>query len=115
MQSIIEDRLGTNTYTLYSITETRNAMGRILSRTPTTSTIQGFLHKVTPQDKQFLDLGIINIGDGIFFAEQEVSISENDEISETGETDKWIFTKLIHNEKLQGFKVYQAWALTKRV
>ena len=115
MQSIIEDRIGTNTYTLHTITETRNAMGRIKTRTPTTSTIQGFLHKVTPQDKQFLDLGILNIGDGIFFAEYDVSISENDEVSETGETDRWTFTKLIDNEKLQGFKIYQAWALTKRV
>ena len=115
MQSIIEDRIGTDTYTLYTITETRNTMGRISERTETTSTIQGFLHKVTPQDKQFLDLGILNIGDGIFFAEYDVSINENDEVSESGETDRWIFTKLVNNEKLQGSKIFQAWTITKRV
>lgn len=113
--SIIDDRIGTNTYTLYSISETRNSMGRIKTRTNSTSTIKGFLHKITPQDKQLIALGIVNVGDGLFFAEHDVSISEHDEISETGETDRWTFTKLMNNDKVQGSKVYQEWVITKRV
>ena len=113
-ESIIT-RVGSTTYTLYSIAETNNAMGRVASRTETSSTISGFLHKITPQDKQFLDLGVLNIGDGVFFAEEDVAISENDEITESGETDRWILTALTNNEKIQGNKVYQSWKATKRV
>ena len=108
-------RFGLATYTLYSVSETNNAMGRIKNSTESSSTIAGFLHKVTPQDKQFIDLGVINIGDGIFFAEHDVSINENDEISETGETDRWKLTVLTNNEKIQGNKVYQSWKAVKTV
>ena len=114
-ESIIEAKVGTDTFTLYSKTNTKNAMGRLKGLSETTSTIQGFLHKVTPQDEQFLDLGIVNIGDGIFYAEHSISINENDELSELDETDRWIFTKLKENEKVQGTKVFQVWIITKRV
>ncbi|KKL54842.1 hypothetical protein LCGC14_2261360 [marine sediment metagenome] len=90
-ESIIA-RVGINTYTIYSISETRNSMGRISTRTESSTTISGFLHKVTPQDKQFLELGVLEVGDGIFFAEEDVSINENDEIAESGETKRWILT-----------------------
>ena len=112
--SIIE-RVGLTTYTLFTISETNNAMGRIASRSETKTTIAGFLHKVNPQDKLFLDLGKLDVGDSIFFSEEDVSISENDEISEPGETDRWILTALTNNEKIQGNKVYQSWKATKRV
>ena len=113
-ESIME-RIGTSTYTLYTITETNNAMGRISGRSESSSTITGFLHKVTPQDKLFLELGKLNVGDGVFFAEEDVSISENNEISESGETDRWILTVLTNSEKIQGSKVYQSWKAVKRV
>lgn len=90
-------------------------MGRISTRTESSTTISGFLHKVTPQDKQFLELGVLEVGDGIFFAEEDVSITENDEIAESGETKRWILTALTNNEKIQGSKVYQSWKATKRV
>ena len=90
-------------------------MGRIKTSDPTTSTIEGFLHKITPQDKQFIDLGVVSIGDGVFFAEFDVSINENDEIAESGvTTERWKMTKKVDNEKIQGNAVYQAWACTKR-
>ncbi len=111
----ILDRVGSENFTLYSISETNNAMGRLSNRSATTSTIKGFMHKVTPQDKQFLDLGIVNIGDGVFYTNYDVSISENDEISESGETDRWILTELKENEKVQDSKAFQAWRATKRV
>ncbi len=111
----ILDRVGANNFTLYTKSKTPNAMGRIKSSSETSSTIKGFMHKITPQDKQFLDLGIVNIGDGIFYANYDVSISENDEISESGETDRWILTALKENEKVQDSKVFQAWKATKRV
>ena len=113
MDSILE-RVGTKTYTLYTQVETGNAMGRIKTSDPTTSIITGFLHKITPQDKQFLDLGIMNIGDGIFYASHDVSLKENDEVAEVNVTDeRWKLTKKIDNEKIQGNPVYQAWAITK--
>jgi len=108
-------RVGTTIYSLYSITETRNKMGRISGRTESSSPIEGFLHKITPQDKLFLDLGLLNIGDGVFYCEYDVSINENDEVREAGETDRWILTSLSENEKIQGNKVFQAWKATKRV
>ena len=111
----ILDRVGSETFTLYTISETNNAMGRIKGSSETTSTIKGFMHKVTAQDKQFLELGIVNVGDGIFYANYDTSISENDEISESGETDRWILTALKENEKIQGNKAFQAWRATKRV
>jgi len=103
------------TYTLYSQAETNNAMGRVKSNTIISSTITGFLHKITPQDKLFIDLGVVSVGDGVFFAAFDVSINENDEIKESGVTDeRWKFTKKVDNEKIQGNAAYQAWACTKR-
>ena len=113
-ESII-DRVGINTYTLYSISETNNAMGRVASSSESSSTIRGYLHKVTPQDKQFLELGVLEVGDGVFFAEEDVSINENDEIAEFGETKRWKLTVLTNNEKVQGNKTYQSWKATKKV
>ncbi len=113
--SIIEFKVGTDTFTLYTKSNTKNAMGRLKGLAEIPSTIQGFLHKVTPQDEQFLNEGIVNIGDGIFYAEFDVSINENDELSELDETDRWIFTKLKENEKVQGTRVFQVWNVTKRV
>ncbi len=113
MDSILE-RVGAKTYTLSTQVETPNAMGRIKTSSPTTSTITGFLHKITPQDKQFLDLGIMNIGDGIFYASHDVSLNENDEVAEVNVTDeRWKLTKKIDYEKIQENPVYQAWAITK--
>ncbi len=115
MASILE-RVGLSKYTLYTQVEGTNAMGRIKSTDPTTSTITGFLHKVTPQDKQFLNLGIMNIGDGVFFAEHDTAINENDEIAEFEvTTERWKMTKKVDNEKIQGNAAYQAWACTKIV
>ena len=111
----ILDRVGSETFTLYSITETFNAMGRIKTKTESSSTIKGFMPKITPQDKQFLDLGLVNIGDGVFYANYDVSINENDELLETGETDRWILTALKENEKVQDSKAFQAWKATKKV
>ena len=109
------DKLGINTYTLTNITRPKNSMGRLAGRTKVTSTIKGFLNKTQPQDKQFQDLGVVNVGEASFYTNEDVSINENDELTESGETDIWIFTKRIDHEKIQGDVIFQSWAMTKKV
>ena len=114
MESIL-DRIGRANFTLYTVTETVDGLGRISNVTESSSTISGFLELVTPQDKQYLDTGVANIGDGIFYAAWDTSIVENDEMAESGSSFRWKFTKKVEGQEVGGDILFQAWVVTKKV
>lgn len=108
-------KLGQSTFTVYAQTETTNNMGRLSNVTETTtSSIKGSLQFVTAQDKEFLDAGVATVGEAIFYAAHDVTLVENDEIEQSGDSHRWKLTRLIEAEKPGGLQVYQAWVCVRK-
>jgi len=104
--------LGRNDISLIRVTETRNANGRILSRTETTSTVVGDLQFVTSKEREILTAGIAQIGDGIFYTTYDVTADVNDIVLVDGV--RWELLRKVEDEKIEEGLTYQAW-VCKRI
>lgn len=109
------NKIGRKDFTVYAQTLTRKESGKVLTVSESsTASIKGSLQFVTVQDKELLEIGWVKVGDGIFYTLTGTSISENDEIAEGSDTTRWVLTKQIEGENINGNRVYQAWIATRK-
>lgn len=114
ISSIIE-RLGATNFFVYKKTETLDPMGKVEGSDEVRIQVVGVLEVITAQDKLFNELGILNIGDAVFYTDHDVEIKENNELQQEGDSFRWKFTKLVEAQRIGGDQVFQAWAVTKKV
>lgn len=91
-------KFGQNNITWNAFTETRNASGRLLTRTVTATTIIGDLQFSSKLLKEYVQLGIAQVGDGFFYTQTINAIQINDEIVLDGVT--WTLVNQIEGEYL---------------
>ena len=109
-------KIGSSNFTLYRTTRTTGAMNQVtaVSEAAIYSNFVGSLQFLTVQDKQLIQIGWAKVGDGIFYCEQDKTILENDELVQGSDTTRWVITKQIEGEKVDGSKTYQAWVATRK-
>jgi len=103
---------GRTDITLTNITKTTDSMGKLTATSETTSTITGDLQFVTVKEKQYIDLGLAKIGDGVFYTSYEATINENDEI--TIDSVDWVLTSQVEGPQTDGNTIYQAWIAKRK-
>ena len=108
------NRLGSETLTRYAITETTNQMGRLSDITEVSSTIQAFIRIITAQDKQLLDAGVAQIGNGKLYAEASTTLDENDEVEESGKSYRWKLITQIEGQPINDDILFQSWIVQRK-
>ena len=107
----ILNRFG-RTITLYAISETKNAMGRVLTYTEASATtFQGDIQYATEQDLQHLEEGVLSIGDSMLYTSYDVSLSPDDEIDVDGQ--RWKLVKKIDSPDTDGSRDFQKWKILR--
>lgn len=109
----IIERFGRDDITLTRYTRTLDSNKRVTVVTEATSTITGDLQFVTAQDKQFLDRGIANVGDGIFFCVYSTTLVEGDQL--LVDSVSWELVALVEAETIDTSRIYQGWITRRRV
>ena len=99
--------LGRNDIVLYSVSETRNSNGRVLTRTETSSTIVGDLQFVSWKDRELINAGIAQVGDGLFYTTYDVVANNNNVI--LVDSVRWELVRKVEAEIIEGGMTYQAW------
>ena len=106
------DNFGRSDFSLITITVTTDAGGRMTGATRATVTISGDFQFVTVKEKQFIDLGLAVVGDGIFYTGPTTTINENDELIFDNVT--WILTQQVEGEQTKGVTIYQGWVAKRK-
>lgn len=106
------DTYGRADFSLITITTTTDAAGRITAVARATATIKGDFQFVTVKEKQFIDLGLAVIGDGIFYTIPTTTIAENSELVFDSVT--WILTQQVEGEQTKRVTIYQAWIAKRK-
>jgi len=99
------------TITLRKITKIYDNMDREIGFTTTESTIKADVQFVTKKDLQLLNLGIVEIGDGLLFVEHDADISLKDEI--VINSVKWRIVTQIEGELIGGELVFLGYLIRK--
>lgn len=92
------EKFGQTNITWNTFVETRNASGRLLSRTVTATTIIGDLQFNSKLLKEYIQLGVAQLGDGFFYTQPTNAIKINDEIVLDGVT--WKLVSQVEGEYL---------------
>ena len=109
----IFDKIGRTDIIVTKTTQTVNAMGRLKTTSAGTSTtIVGDFQYVIVKDKQWIDLGMAKLGDGVCYAKNDADIEEMDDIEVGGV--HWEATRQVEGETINGNTIYQAWICVKR-
>ena len=104
--------MGRNDITLNTATETTDADGKITAYSTSSSTVTGDLQFVTFQDKQLLEMGVVNVGDGIIYFLYSTSAKDFDIVVVDSVT--WELVKQLEAETVEGNLVYQGWACKRK-
>ena len=106
--------LGRTDINLITHTKTTNTNGRLNGDTETTTVLSNAdLQFVSVRDKQWLDLGFANVGDGVLYAlYSETLVPELNEI--LVDSVYWELSKQVEGETIDGNLIYQAW-IVKRI
>jgi len=99
------------TVVVNSFTETFDSMGRMLTRVPTSTTIDADIQWVNKKDIQHLNVADVEIGDGMLFTKTNASINLEDEIVYNGST--WRIVAQIEGEQVGGELVYLGFLIRK--
>lgn len=106
-------KFGRSDFTLVKYSETLNARGRLATQTSTSTTkILGDLQFDRKVLQEYIDIGIAQRGNGIFYTVPSTDISANDEIQSDGVT--WKLTAQVEGEESEGQVVYQGWIAVKK-
>lgn len=100
-------------FTRLRYTPVLNARGRLESQTTATNTIKGDLQFDNKLLKEYIDMGIAVVGDGIFYTPYDSDIEANDEIT-TPQSTVWKLTQQVEGEYMNGKLLYQAWIATRK-
>ena len=104
------DRFGT-TVTLNKIVDTLDSQGRVTSSTTTSSTIKADIQWVTKKDLLHMNVGEVQIGDGMLFPVVGKGISLEDEIVYNNVT--WRIVSQIEGEQIAGTVVEEGYIIRK--
>lgn len=99
------------TVTLYSRTETRDGMGRITEVTTTTTSIKADIQYVTKNDLLHLNVGQVQVGDGMLFVRYSETINLEDEVEFNNV--RWRIMEQIEGELVEGQPVYKGYIIRK--
>jgi hypothetical protein len=95
--------------TLVNYAETKDSMGRMITRVPTNTTIPADVQWATRADIMHLNIGDLQIGDAMVFCKVGVTINIEDEILYKDE--RYRVVEKIEDEEVQGKKVYQGFTM----
>jgi len=99
------------TITLRRITQTKDSMDRVLTTTATESTITADIQWATKQDLLHLNVGDVEIGDGMLFCKYNANIELEDEFEYND--IRYIVTSQIEGELVKGKVVYKGFMFRK--
>lgn len=109
MESYLD--LFATTVTLIKYTITKDSMGRPTAKTETTSTIKADIQWVTKKELDYLNMGNVNVGDGMLFVEHDADIEIKDEIEY--DNVRWRIEQKIEGEQISGNVVYKGYIIKK--
>jgi len=118
LRSKFDDYLGiygsnpTTNITRNRITVTRNSEGRVSGNSTVAVSIKGDMQFGAKVLKEYIDLGIASMGDGVFFTTYDADIEANDEIVVNSIT--WKLTKQVEGETINSVSTYQAWIAVRK-
>lgn len=97
--------------TLFNITEVKDGMNRVTSTSETSKLIKCDIQYVNKNDLSHINLGDVQIGDGMLFVKHSESINLHDEV----EFDKvrWRIMSQIEGELVTGELVYKGYIIRK--
>lgn len=101
------DKFGRNDISWIQITETKGSDGRLTGKSETTTTIIGDLQFDVKLLAQYIQLGIAQSGDAIFYTVPEHAIQKNNEISV--DSIRWRLVSQVEGEQTGGETIYQGW------
>ena len=102
------------TVTLRSNTITLDSQGRPTAESTTTSTIKADIQWVTKKDLAHINSGEVEVGDGMLYVKNDVTINiDDDEIEFDGV--RWRVISQVEGEQVQGNVVYKAYIIRKDV
>ncbi len=88
------------TVTVTRNTETKDSMNRVTAGSTSTSTIQADIQWVTKKDLDHLNMGNVQIGDGMLFVKHDADVQLEDEI--TYNSVQWRVISQIEGEQVGG-------------
>ena len=100
------------TVTLNTITETKDSMKRVTATSTISTTIKADIQWVTKKDLDHLNVGDVQIGDGMLFVKYNESISLDDsEVVYNGETYRIV--EQIEGEQVSGRIIYKGYIIRR--
>ena len=99
------------TVTLRRDTKTKDSMGRMTVISTVTSTIKADIQWVTKADLQHLNVGEVEIGDGMLFVQYSSDVELEDEFDYNDK--RWRITTQIEGEQVTGDVVYKGFIFKK--
>jgi hypothetical protein len=106
-------KFGRDDITLTVKTETKDSFDRLTAISTSSTTIIGDLQFDLKLLSQYIQLGIAQTGDGIFYTLPDVSISINNEI--TVDSVVWRLVQQVEGEQTNGQLIYQGWIARRTV
>ena len=101
------------TVTLITQVETKDSMNRIISNVPVESTILADVQWLSKSDLAHINVGDVQVGDGLLFVEYDVTINLEDEFVINGV--QWRIVEQVEGEQVAGEIVYQGYVIRKNV
>ena len=102
------------TVSLIKPTRTKDSMDRVTASSSATTTIRADIQWVTKQDIDHLNMGNVQVGDGMLFVEYDADIALQDEV-EFGTGERWKVDSQIEGEQLAGEVVYKGFILKRNL
>lgn len=99
------------TVTLNKATETKDSMGRLVTTTPVSTTIKADIQWVTKKDLDHLNVGDVQIGDGMIFVKYNADIDIDDEVVFNSETYRIV--SQIEGEQVTGKIIYKGYLIRR--
>jgi len=99
------------TVVVNSFAETFDSQGRLLTKVSTSTTIDADIQWVTKNDLQHMNIGDVEIGDGMLFTKIDATIKLEDEIVYNSNT--WRVVAQIEGEQVGGEIVYKGFLIKK--
>ena len=110
--STIFGKLG-GTLTRYTFVETLDSEGNITARPETNAgTFTGDIQFLTEKDKEFLNIGVDEVGKAKLYTTFDVTLNEADEIEHNSQ--RWELIKKINSPDTDGGRDFQEWLLKRR-
>ena len=97
--------------TLRKYTETFDSMNRLTGRTSSDTIIECDIQWVSKRDLQHLNVGDVQVGDGLLFTKVDDNISIEDEIIYKDKT--WRMVEQVEGEEVAGEVVYKGYIIRK--